>query len=480
MDKQMEMAFMQQGGLKDDGMKQDPISGNPIPDGSMAKEVRDDIPAQLSEGEYVVPADVVRYYGVKHFEDIRNNAKRGLQQMEANGRIGGEPVPVGGPVASDLNPEEMAELQSMMMNIGGFIDQPADPYQQQRTMYKQPMVMGASNGPDVSGSFSTNYYDPNNPNAMTKAITTASPKSGSFSESPAQQAAKAAAAEVAEAAKVENKVTLYGPNGEEVSVILPSEEYNKYISQGYTATKPVTPKDDDPRNPRSPFKDTENEGLKNWGKEVDWSDPLAYAKSMVQNVENPGFKGRLAKGLGFAVAGFPGAVIGDLLSTSPVMNSLANVKASKLIAEAQGITDFTEYDEMITDLRKKSSGLLGGVFSDFVTDNMAQSFYKTKTPEEWKLLAKPKVTPKPKPTDDEDRDNGSGGVISPTFRPPTRPKGITTPTPSPSYTKPKDDPYAEPGRPTRPSGSSPEPSDKEKMIVQGINKGGLMRKTKGK
>ena len=33
----------------------------------MAKEVRDDIPAQLSEGEYVVPADVVQYYGVKGF-----------------------------------------------------------------------------------------------------------------------------------------------------------------------------------------------------------------------------------------------------------------------------------------------------------------------------------------------------------------------------------------------------------------------------
>ena len=29
---------MQQGGLKDDGMRQDPVSGNPIPNGSMAEE----------------------------------------------------------------------------------------------------------------------------------------------------------------------------------------------------------------------------------------------------------------------------------------------------------------------------------------------------------------------------------------------------------------------------------------------------------
>lgn len=90
--KQMEMAFMREGGIKDDGMKKDPVSGNDIPPGSMASEVRDDIPAMLSEGEYVVPADVLRYYGVNFFENLRNKAKQGLQGMEADGRIGGEPL----------------------------------------------------------------------------------------------------------------------------------------------------------------------------------------------------------------------------------------------------------------------------------------------------------------------------------------------------------------------------------------------------
>lgn len=70
----------------------DPVSGNPVPLGSSPEEVRDDIPAQLSEGEYVVPADVVRYYGVKFFEDLRADAKFGYQDMEENGRIGGDPV----------------------------------------------------------------------------------------------------------------------------------------------------------------------------------------------------------------------------------------------------------------------------------------------------------------------------------------------------------------------------------------------------
>ena len=388
MDNQMEMAFMNQGGLKDDGMKQDPISGNPIPNGSMAEEVRDDIPAQLSEGEYVVPADVVRYYGVKHFEDIRNNAKQGLQSMEANGRIGGEPVPVGGPVASGLNPEEMNEIQSMMMNIGGFVDQPSDPYQQQRTMYKQPMAMGASNGTDVSGSFSTNYYDPNNPNATAQAITTASPQSGSFSKSPQQLAAEAA---TKNAQKAADEVALTAEiNAGNDKCNAQGMDYDPKTKTCVPRTPEVTTGDDDPRNP--PKVGGEGEGiLKDWGKGVDWSDPLAYAQNMAQNIETPGFGGRLAKGLGFAIAGIPGAVVGELLNTSPAMKSLANAKAAKLIAEAQGIKDFTEYDKIITDLRKKSSGLLGGAFSDFITDNMAQSFYKTRSQEEW--LASKNTTP---------------------------------------------------------------------------------------
>ena len=102
MEQQMEMAFMNEGGiLKDDGMRKDPVSGNDVPSGSMAKEVRDDIPAQLSEGEYVVPADVVRFHGVEKFEDLRRQAKKGFGDMERDGRIGGEPVDDSFPIPLD-------------------------------------------------------------------------------------------------------------------------------------------------------------------------------------------------------------------------------------------------------------------------------------------------------------------------------------------------------------------------------------------
>ena len=70
MDEQMEMAF-------GEAERVDPVSGNDVPPGSLPEEVRDDIPAMLSEGEYVVPADVLRFYGVKFFEDLRNEAKIG-------------------------------------------------------------------------------------------------------------------------------------------------------------------------------------------------------------------------------------------------------------------------------------------------------------------------------------------------------------------------------------------------------------------
>jgi len=71
----------------------DPVSGNDVPLGSEPENVRDDVPAMLSEGEYVVPADVVKFFGVKYFEDLRSEAKMGFRQMSDGGRIGGEPMP---------------------------------------------------------------------------------------------------------------------------------------------------------------------------------------------------------------------------------------------------------------------------------------------------------------------------------------------------------------------------------------------------
>ena len=83
-----QMEMFEEGGLKDEGNTVDPVSGNDVPPGSTQEEVRDDVPAQLSEGEFVFPADVVRYLGLEKLMQLRQEAKQGLKTMEDMGQMG--------------------------------------------------------------------------------------------------------------------------------------------------------------------------------------------------------------------------------------------------------------------------------------------------------------------------------------------------------------------------------------------------------
>ena len=82
------MELFEDGGLRDQGETRDPMSGNNVPVGSTQKEVRDDIPAMLSEGEFVLPADVVRYIGLDRLMKMRQDAKQGLENMNRMGQFG--------------------------------------------------------------------------------------------------------------------------------------------------------------------------------------------------------------------------------------------------------------------------------------------------------------------------------------------------------------------------------------------------------
>ena len=121
--KQMEL--FEDGGLKDEGGMIDEVSGNDVPTGSTREEVRDDIPAQLSEGEFVLPADVVRYHGLEKIMALRDEAKQGLQKMEAMGQMGNseeatlpDDVPFD---MDDLDMEDEEEPQEMEMAEGGYV-----------------------------------------------------------------------------------------------------------------------------------------------------------------------------------------------------------------------------------------------------------------------------------------------------------------------------------------------------------------------
>ncbi len=121
MPKQMEM--FDNGGLKDEGGMIDEVSGNDVPTGSTREEVRDDIPAQLSEGEFVLPADVVRFHGLEKIMELRDEAKAGLAKMEAMGQMGNSEeatLPDEMPFSlEDLDMEDEDEPQEMAE--GGYV-----------------------------------------------------------------------------------------------------------------------------------------------------------------------------------------------------------------------------------------------------------------------------------------------------------------------------------------------------------------------
>ena len=133
MQKQMEM--FDDGGLMDEGGTVDPVSGNDVPPGSTQEEVRDDIPAQLSEGEFVFPADVVRYIGLGNLMRMRQEAKMGLKLMEQMGQMGNsEEATMPDDLPFDINDldmeDEIDDNNELEMQVGGFVQ----PTQQQQQM----------------------------------------------------------------------------------------------------------------------------------------------------------------------------------------------------------------------------------------------------------------------------------------------------------------------------------------------------------
>jgi hypothetical protein len=176
-EKQMEM--FEDGGLQDEGGSVDPESGNEVPIGSTKEEVRDDIPAQLSEGEFVLPADVVRYHGLEKIMALRDEAKMGLSRMDAMGQMGNSEeatIPDGVPFdIDDLDMEdEIGDNNAMEMQVGGFVQpqgftgiQSTQPsqfqnYQPQYTPY-QPTPMQQTYTPPVQQTIPTTVQQTQTP-----------------------------------------------------------------------------------------------------------------------------------------------------------------------------------------------------------------------------------------------------------------------------------------------------------------------------
>jgi hypothetical protein len=368
---QMEFLF-EEGGIADDGMNRDPISGNEVPSGSLAQEVRDDIPAQLSEGEYVVPADVVRYYGVKFFEDLRSDAKMGLTQMEQDGRIGGDPVGMEGDDV-ELTPEEEAELQAIMgVAEGGVITNTYDRLppqavgntgqEQQLAEMDQQMRRAFEEGGDVP------------------AVTQLSPDFSQFRPGFSFMGSGEYTPPVIEPSR---NVTLYGPNGEVINLILPADQarYNELKSEGYSETPTVTaptqqqvaPQDSDSGNegfdiPRATldtnkaltgaydFSPTDIDGI--------MEDPLAWGASQLQR---PNAFAKGAAGL-VGLLGGPvmGAIAGGGMAAAEARN-IAKTRAAIQYARAQGL-DTSNLEAQLAEFIEGSSFAVRGIVG---SENMA-------------------------------------------------------------------------------------------------------------
>ena len=146
------------GGLNEEGGSVDPVSGNEVPPGALAEEVRDDIPAQLSEGEFVFPADVVRYIGLEKLMMMRQQAKEGLMRMDEMGQMSNadEATIEGEPPASYFDIPEMEVPQAALvleMNQGGSVNKSYKTFEQ---------LMGFQGGtPEQTGYDIVEYVNEN-------------------------------------------------------------------------------------------------------------------------------------------------------------------------------------------------------------------------------------------------------------------------------------------------------------------------------
>jgi hypothetical protein len=81
-------SLLAKGGMKDEAGEVEEETGNEVPAGSLKEEVADTVDAKLSVGEFVIPADVVRYIGLEKLMKMRDAAKEGLARMEEIGQVG--------------------------------------------------------------------------------------------------------------------------------------------------------------------------------------------------------------------------------------------------------------------------------------------------------------------------------------------------------------------------------------------------------
>jgi len=398
-DRQMILAFTS------DDVEVDPVSGNEVPPGSLPEEVRDDIPAQLSEGEYVVPADVLRFYGLKFFEDLREVAKIELARMDAEGRIGGQPIEP--TKEGELTAEEEAEIEKLTMAVGGYATQQPtqstqpDPYQQQQMMYRQgaPVAMGNA-GYNTGGLEDGNSPPPPlspPPPQDTQAEFDFSKFGAGFSFSPNAQQNLQQISQTTEEPPF-TPVMLYGPNNGKPEVEAKTlAQYNALLAEGYTLTPPVSSGDGGSSTPPPEPKDPTS-----WADGLDFTDTDAM-KAIVKDYLEVSKGNKKIAMMGPIGAAFVG------------LDRLQGVARSHAIANMVEKFDKDAAEEMRLEIKEVEKGALFKVVPDglhngsMITEQLESKFGTTATEIMSSLgILKSGVKPKPKPPE-QPSGGGTGG-----------------------------------------------------------------------
>lgn len=349
---EQQMSFFEEGGMSAPEVEADPVSGNEVPPGSLPEEVRDDVDAKLSTGEYVVPADVLRYYGMKFFEDLRATAKESLAEMDSDGRIGGEPMEDQEGTSEGLSEQEMALLQEIMSEGGNpELTEGGEPQFNQGGMVLQnpefyPKVGMAEGGMATRSSFNPNQWRDVGSSLSTTQSGGSGIGVGSYYK------------------------TYVGPNGETRLILFASGEPTTPIPEGFTEQKSAASEvqEAQAKEELSPGNDSESEQRRQEAMEdaddaQSWAeknydavsgDPISFGLEQLQG----GFGDRLggqAGRIGGALMGPVGAIGGGLVGVAMQLDNVANARAAREVAKAAGL-DTTGLD---AEIEKYTSGLSG-------------------------------------------------------------------------------------------------------------------------
>ena len=174
--------------------------------------------------------------------------------MDRDGRIGGEPIAV--MEISELSPEDMEELEAIGAAVGGYITQQptestqADPYQQQQMMYRQgsPVAMGNTGyayggvvkgyapGGLEDGDTVTNAPVNIQDDDLISSVDDDDFTQPTFTKEDLLSQFGAGFSFTQPSASEFTTVTLYGPEGDIITLTLPTQKdlYEQKLSEGYT------------------------------------------------------------------------------------------------------------------------------------------------------------------------------------------------------------------------------------------------------